>query len=173
MAARKNTATKKSTGKKATSKKASTKAVKKTTKKKTTTKKSTTAKSTTAKSTTTKSATTKSTKAAPKKAPSLTIASIAPSRDGSEWTLTLSDGRKTKVPSAAAQCVGVRVGGPWSVALAEDVEQAAFEQLLFTRAMDLLAKKGRTTNDALVKLLGGDAAARRAVAELKKHGWVS
>lgn len=110
--------------------------------------------------------------AKPAAAASLKVASVTPSRDGAAWTLTLSSGVKIKVPAAAAQSVGVRVGGPWTTKVADAVEQAAFEQMLFTRAMELLAKKGRTSTESLLEILGGDAKAKRAVAELKKHGWI-
>lgn len=144
--------------KKSTTKKAVKTATKKTTKK--TTKKVT-------KQATKKEATKKEATSA-----SLKIATVTPSRDGAVWTLAMSNGGKVKVPAAAAQSVGVRVGGPWSAKVADKVEQAAFEQVLFTRAMELLAKKGRTTTESLLKILGGDAKAKRAVAELKKHGWI-
>ena len=151
--------------KKSTTKKAVKTATKKTTKK--VTKKAATKKEATKKEATKKEATKKEATSA-----SLKIATVTPSRDGAVWTLAMSNGGKVKVPAAAAQSVGVRVGGPWSAKVADKVEQAAFEQVLFTRAMELLAKKGRTTTESLLKILGGDAKAKRAVAELKKHGWI-
>ena len=67
----------------------------------------------------------------------------------------------------------MRVGGAWSSALAARVESAADDQKVFLRAMEVLAKKGRTTATVLSKLLGGDVRAKRTVAALKKNGWIS
>jgi hypothetical protein len=112
-------------------------------------------------------------KATSKKAPAaLRVLKATPSRDGSMWTLSISNGAKPKVSAAAAQSAGVCVGGAWSDALAARVKAAAEDQSVFLRAMQVLAKKGRTTAPALTKLLGGDARAKRTVATLKKNGWI-
>ena len=111
-------------------------------------------------------------KPAAAKAASIKVMAATPSRDGAMWTLTLSDGAKAKVSAAAAQSAGVRVGGAWSAAIATRVQSAADDQKLFLRAMQVLAKKGRTGASALSKLLGGDARAKRTVAALKKNGWI-
>jgi len=103
----------------------------------------------------------------------LHVLSATPSRDGAMWTLSISNGAKAKVSAAAAQSAGVRVGGAWSDALAARVESAADDQKVFLRAMEVLAKKGRTTATVLSKLLGGDVRAKRTVAALKKNGWIS
>ncbi len=112
-------------------------------------------------------------KPAAAKAASIKVLAATPSRDGAAWTLSLSDGAKAKVSAAAAQSAGVRVGGAWSAAIATRVQSAADDQKLFLRAMQVLAKKGRTGASALSKLLGGDARAKRTVAALKKNGWIS
>lgn len=107
-----------------------------------------------------------------KKPVGATVAKVTPSRDGGSWTLAMSDGAKAKVSSAAAQSAGVRVGMRWTAATATRVEDAAQDQRLFLRAMQVLAKKGRTSGDALSKLLGGDARAKRTVVALRKNGWI-
>lgn len=112
-------------------------------------------------------------KPAAAKMPAIQVLAATPSRDGAMWTLSLSDGAKAKVSAAAAQSAGVRVGGAWSAAIATRVQSAADDQKLFLRAMQVLAKKGRTGASALSKLLGGDARAKRTVAALKKNGWIS
>jgi len=112
-------------------------------------------------------------KPATSKAASVKVLAATPSRDGAMWTLSLSNGAKAKVGSAAAQSAGVRVGGAWSASIATRVQSAADDQKLFLRAMQVLAKKGRTGASALSKLLGGDARAKRTVAALKKNGWIS
>lgn len=113
-------------------------------------------------------------KATSKKAPTaLRVLKATPSRDGSIWTLSISNGAKPKVSAAAAQSAGVCVGGAWSDALAARVQTAADDQRVFLRAMQVLAKKGRTSGPALTKLLGGDARAKRTVATLKKNGWIA
>lgn len=103
---------------------------------------------------------------------SIKILSATPSRDGAMWTLALTNGAKAKVSAAAAQSAGVRVGGAWSTAVAARVQSAADDQRLFLRAMQVLAKKGRTSASALSALLGGDARAKRTVSVLKKNGWI-
>ena len=120
-----------------------------------------------------KAATKKTATTKPGKQPaSLRIAKVTPSRDGAQWTLQLSDGAKVKVPMGAAQTVGLGVGSAWSGAVHARIEQAVAEQALFTRAMDALAGGGKHTPASLVKLLGGDAAARSTVAALRKTGWI-
>lgn len=106
------------------------------------------------------------------KAVAITVLKATPSRDGAMWTLSLSNGAKAKVSAAAAQSAGVRVGGGWSSALATRVQSAADDQKVFLRAMEMLAKNGRTSAAALSKLLGGDVRAKRTVAALKKNGWI-
>ena len=139
-------------------------------------KKKSSGKATSKKSSSKKAPTTKAptTKAPSKQAPAaLRVLKATPSRDGSMWTLSISNGAKPKVSAAAAQSAGVRVGGAWSDALAARVQAAADDQHVFLRAMQVLAKKGRTTAPALTKLLGGDARAQRTVATLKKNGWIA
>lgn len=101
------------------------------------------------------------------------IAAITPSRDGAWWTLVLAGGSKVRLSSASAQAAGVRVGGSWSPETARKVHRAAADLELFTRAMAELAEDGRLTRTELVARLGGDAAARRTVGSLARHGWVS
>ena len=127
--------------------------------------------------------TTKAAKSAPKAAKSTTkaaksaagvrIASITPTKDGAHWTLVLTSGARAKVASAPAQSAGVKVGGPWSAAVAQRVLEAAIEQEMFTRAMSLLARDGRMARADLAKELGSDPRARRTVASLVKHGWIA
>jgi hypothetical protein len=101
------------------------------------------------------------------------IAAITPSRDGAWWTLVLAGGSKVRLSSASAQAAGVRVGGSWSPETARKVHRAAADLELFTRAMAELAEDGRLSRTELVARLGGDAAARRTVGSLARHGWVS
>jgi hypothetical protein len=120
--------------------------------------------------------TTKAAKSAPKAAKSaagVRIASITPTKDGAHWTLVLTSGARAKVASAPAQSAGVKVGGPWSAAVAQRVLEAAIEQEMFTRAMSLLARDGRMARADLAKELGSDPRARRTVASLVKHGWIA
>lgn len=115
----------------------------------------------------------KSTTKAAKSAAGVRIASITPTKDGAHWTLVLTSGARAKVASAPAQSAGVKVGGPWSAAVAQRVLEAAIEQEMFTRAMSLLARDGRMARADLAKELGSDPRARRAVASLVKHGWIA
>jgi hypothetical protein len=118
----------------------------------------------------------KAAKAAPKAAKAaagVRIASITPSKDGAHWTLALTSGGRVKIASAPAQSSGVKVGGPWSAAVAQRVLEAAIEQEMFTRAMSLLARDGRMARKDLWRELGSDARARRTVASLVKHGWIA
>ena len=106
------------------------------------------------------------------KSSAIMVLKATPSRDGAMWTLSLSNGAKAKVSAAAAQSAGVRVGGGWTNALAARVQSAADDQKVFQRAMEVLAKKGRTSAAVLSKLLGGDVRAKRTVAALKQNGWI-
>jgi hypothetical protein len=115
----------------------------------------------------------KSTTKAAKSAAGVRIASITPTKDGAHWTLVLTSGARAKVASAPAQSAGVKVGGPWSAAVAQRVLEAAIEQEMFTRAMSLLARDGRMARADLAKELGSDPRARRTVASLVKHGWIA
>jgi hypothetical protein len=112
-------------------------------------------------------------KAPSKKTTAVTIVKATPSRSGAEWMLTLSDGGKAKVDSAAAQSIGVRVGGKWSDAVAARIAGASKDQALFTRAMHAISRKPATGRAALAKLLGGDDRAKATVAVLAKHGWIA
>ena len=129
------------------------------------------AKSTKAQKKATKSAIKSATKPVAK-AGAILVLKATPSRDGAMWTLSLSNGAKAKVSAAAAQSAGVRVGGAWTNALAARVQSAADDQKVFQRAMEVLAKKGRTSAAVLSKLLGGDVRAKRTVAALKQNGWI-
>jgi hypothetical protein len=130
------------------------------------------------KKTTTK--TTKATKATKAKAagkpvkaaPALAVRSVKPSRDGAQWSVTLSDGSKRAVGAAAAQSAGIGVGSAWTVALERRLAGIALEQESFRAAMELLATQGRMGRAALVKALGGDARAKATVESLAKNGWV-
>ncbi|MFM1803124.1 MAG: hypothetical protein RL136_3 [Planctomycetota bacterium] len=178
MAAKKATrkAVKKASG--TTSKKAVKKAVKKPAKK-AVKKAATKAPKTTSKKAVKKPAkqvakkTAKKTASAAKPARGERIAAITPSRDGAWWTLVLAGGSKVRLSSASAQAAGIRVGGSWSPETARKVHRAAADLELFTRAMAELAEDGRLTRTELVARLGGDAAARRTVGSLARHGWVS
>ncbi|MEY3027161.1 MAG: hypothetical protein RLZZ238_2058 [Planctomycetota bacterium] len=117
--------------------------------------------------------TAKKTASAAKPARGERIAAITPSRDGAWWTLVLAGGSKVRLSSASAQAAGVRVGGSWSPETARKVHRAAADLELFTRAMAELAEDGRLSRTELVARLGGDAAARRTVGSLARHGWVS
>lgn len=107
------------------------------------------------------------------KAASLRVAKVTPSRDGLRWTIALSDGAKHAVSAAAAQSVGVRVGGAWSGSTGTKLRNAEADQELFKRAMSVLSKRGRMAGPALEKLLGSDPRAKRTVAALKRNGWIA
>lgn len=173
-AATKKAAIKKAVTKKAVTKKASTSKV--------AIKKAATARTSTARTTTKKAA---PKRAAPRKtttakavsaksaAKGVRIASIEPVGDGAVWSLTLADGKRTKVAAAAAQSIGIRVGGMWSDATIARAAQATDDLKSFSKAMKLLARSGPMTYDALVAKLGNDTRAKRTVAALVSTGWVA
>lgn len=183
-AAIKKAAIKKAVTKKAVTKKASTSkvAIKKAATAKTSTPRTSTAKTSTARTTTKKAA---PKRAAPRKpttakavsaksaAKGVRIASIEPVGDGTVWSLTLADGKRTKVAAAAAQSIGIRVGGMWSDATIARAAQATDDLKSFSKAMKLLARSGPMTYDALVAKLGNDTRAKRTVAALVSTGWVA
>lgn len=183
-AAIKKAAIKKAVTKKAVTKKASTSkvAIKKAATAKTSTPRTSTAKTSTARTTTKKAA---PKRAAPRKpttakavsaksaAKGVRIASIEPVGDGAVWSLTLADGKRTKVAAAAAQSIGIRVGGMWSDATIARAAQATDDLKSFSKAMKLLARSGPMTYDALVAKLGNDTRAKRTVAALVSTGWVA
>ena len=193
-AATKKAAIKKAVTKKAVTKKASTSkvAIKKAATAKTSTAKTSTPRTSTAKTSTAKTSTARTTtkKAAPKRAAprkpttakavsaksaakGVRIASIEPVGDGTVWSLTLADGKRTKVAAAAAQSIGIRVGGMWSDATIARAAQATDDLKSFSKAMKLLARSGPMTYDALVAKLGNDTRAKRTVAALVSTGWVA
>ena len=193
-AAIKKAAIKKAVTKKAVTKKASTSkvAIKKAATAKTSTAKTSTAKTSTPRTSTAKTSTARTTtkKAAPKRAAprkpttakavsaksaakGVRIASIEPVGDGTVWSLTLADGKRTKVAAAAAQSIGIRVGGMWSDATIARAAQATDDLKSFSKAMKLLARSGPMTYDALVAKLGNDTRAKRTVAALVSTGWVA
>ena len=193
-AAIKKAAIKKAVTKKAVTKKASTSkvAIKKAATAKTSTAKTSTAKTSTPRTSTAKTSTARTTtkKAAPKRAAprkpttakavsaksaakGVRIASIEPVGDGTVWSLTLADGKRTTVAAAAAQSIGIRVGGMWSDATIARAAQATDDLKSFSKAMKLLARSGPMTYDALVAKLGNDTRAKRTVAALVSTGWVA
>jgi len=151
--------------KKKTARKTSKKVAKKTVAKKTL------AKKTVAKKAPAKKAPAKRTPA--KKPTSVVIASITPTKDGASWTVKTNTGDAIKLPTGAAQSAGIKVGGAWSPTVLGRVLEAQRDQELFTKAMALLAKDGKTSRAQLEKSLGGDAGAKRAVATLAKNGWIA
>lgn len=190
----KKAAIKKAVTKKAVTKKASTSkvAIKKAATAKTSTAKTSTPKTSTPRTSTAKTSTARTTtkKAAPKRAAprkpttakavsaksaakGVRIASIEPVGDGTVWSLTLADGKRTKVAAAAAQSIGIRVGGMWSDATIARAAQATDDLKSFSKAMKLLARSGPMTYDALVAKLGNDTRAKRTVAALVSTGWVA
>jgi len=108
-----------------------------------------------------------------KKAAAVVIASITPTKDGASWTVKTNTGDAIKLPTGAAQSAGIKVGGAWSPTVLGRVLEAQRDQELFTKAMALLAKDGKTSRAQLEKSLGGDAGAKRAVATLAKNGWIA
>jgi len=167
----KKTAVKKTTAKKAPMKKTAAKktAVKKTTAKKAAMKK-TAAKKTAVKKTAVKKSAVKKTVA--KKSPTR-IESITPSKNGTTWTVALAGGTSAQMSSASAQRAEIRVGGEWDAAAQKRVNDATNEQALMTRAMSELAKNGKTSKAAMVKVLGNDARANATVATLASNGWIA
>ena len=178
-AAIKKAAIKKAVTKKAVTKKASTSkvAIKKSATAKTSTAKTSTARTTTKKAAPKRAAPRKPTTAkavsAKSAAKGVRIASIEPVGDGTVWSLTLADGKRTKVAAAAAQSIGIRVGGMWSDATIARAAQATDDLKSFSKAMKLLARSGPMTYDALVAKLGNDTRAKRTVAALVSTGWVA
>ena len=188
-AAIKKAAIKKAVTKKAVTKGASTSkvAIKKAATAKTSTAKTSTPRTSTAKTSTARTTTKKAApkRAAPRKpttakavsaksaAKGVRIASIEPVGDGTVWSLTLADGKRTKVAAAAAQSIGIRVGGMWSDATIARAAQATDDLKSFSKAMKLLARSGPMTYDALVAKLGNDTRAKRTVAALVSTGWVA
>ena len=178
-AATKKAAIKKAAIKKAVTKKASTSkvAIKKSATAKTSTAKTSTARTTTKKAAPKRAAPRKPTTAkavsAKSAAKGVRIASIEPVGDGTVWSLTLADGKRTKVAAAAAQSIGIRVGGMWSDATIARAAQATDDLKSFSKAMKLLARSGPMTYDALVAKLGNDTRAKRTVAALVSTGWVA
>ena len=178
-AAIKKAAIKKAVTKKAVTKKASTSkvAIKKAATAKTSTAKTSTARTTTKKAAPKRAAPRKPTTAkavsAKSAAKGVRIASIEPVGDGTVWSLTLADGKRTKVAAAAAQSIGIRVGGMWSDATIARAAQATDDLKSFSKAMKLLARSGPMTYDALVAKLGNDTRAKRTVAALVSTGWVA
>ena len=178
-AAVKKAAIKKAVTKKAVTKKASTSkvAIKKAATAKTSTAKTSTARTTTKKAAPKRAAPRKPTTAkavsAKSAAKGVRIASIEPVGDGTVWSLTLADGKRTKVAAAAAQSIGIRVGGMWSDATIARAAQATDDLKSFSKAMKLLARSGPMTYDALVAKLGNDTRAKRTVAALVSTGWVA
>ena len=174
--AAKKTAVKKSAVKKTAVKKS---AVKKTAAKKTAVKKSAVKKSAVKKSAVKKTAVKKTTvkksavkKTAAKKS-STRIESITPSKNGTIWTVALAGGTSAQMSSASAQRAEIRVGGEWNAAAQKRVNDATNEQALMTRAMSELAKNGKTSKAAMVKVLGNDARANATVATLASNGWIA
>ena len=178
-AAIKKAAIKKAVTKKAVTKKASTSkvAIKKAATARTSTAKTSTARTTTKKAAPKRAAPRKPTTAkavsAKSAAKGVRIASIEPVGDGTVWSLTLADGKRTKVAAAAAQSIGIRVGGMWSDATIARAAQATDDLKSFSKAMKLLARSGPMTYDALVAKLGNDTRAKRTVAALVSTGWVA
>jgi len=103
----------------------------------------------------------------------ISVAKVTPSRDGLRWTVALSDGASHKVSSAAAQSLGIAVGGAWGAGTLSRVAGAEKDQELFKRAMAALAKRGKMEAPTLEKLLGGDPRAKRTVAALRRNGWIA
>jgi hypothetical protein len=108
-----------------------------------------------------------------KKPAAVVIASITPTKDGASWTVKTNTGDAIKLPTGAAQSAGIKVGGAWSPTVLGRVLEAQRDQELFTKAMAMLAKDGKTSRAQLEKSLGGDAGAKRAVATLAKNGWIA
>lgn len=106
------------------------------------------------------------------KSATLAIRSIQPSRDGTQWIATLTDGSKRAAGASAAQSAGMKVGAAWSSAFERKLATIATDQASFLSAMELLATRGKMNRPSLEKALGGDARARRTVATLARNGWV-
>jgi len=84
-----------------------------------------------------------------KKPAAVVIASITPTKDGASWTVKTNTGDAIKLPTGAAQSAGIKVGGAWSPTVLGRVLEAQRDQELFTKAMALLAKDGKTSRAQL------------------------
>jgi len=100
------------------------------------------------------------------------VVSIAPARDGAMWKLTLSDRRTITVPADAAQSAKIKIGATWTARVATRIEDATQDLAAFQQALKLLGSGTRLSYDALVAKLGGDARARRTLADLVAAGWI-
>ncbi|MDI9404954.1 MAG: hypothetical protein QM516_13890 [Limnohabitans sp.] len=100
------------------------------------------------------------------------VVSITPARDGAMWKLTLSDRRTITVPADAAQSAKIKIGATWTARVATRIQDATQDLAAFQQALKLLGSGTRLSYDALVAKLGGDARARRTVADLVAAGWV-
>jgi hypothetical protein len=101
-----------------------------------------------------------------------TIATIALSRDGAWWNITLSTKRRVRIAAGAALAARVRIGGRWTKSLETRIERLANEQKAYALALELLAKDPRLTKAQLTTRLGGDHGARETVRGLVEHGWL-
>lgn len=122
-----------------------------------------------------KKAVKKAAKKAVKSAPATTtatIATIALSRDGAWWNITLSTKRRVRIAAGAALAARVRIGGRWTKSLETRIDRLANEQKAYALALELLAKDPRLTKAQLTTRLGGDQGARETVRGLVEHGWL-
>ncbi|MCX5651479.1 MAG: hypothetical protein NTU45_08855 [Planctomycetota bacterium] len=101
-----------------------------------------------------------------------TIATIALSRDGAWWNITLSTNRHVRIAAGAALAARVRIGGRWTKSLETRIDRLANEQKAYALALELLAKDPRLTKAQLTTRLGGDHSARETVRGLVEHGWL-
>jgi hypothetical protein len=101
-----------------------------------------------------------------------TIATIALSRDGAWWNITLSTKRRVRIAAGAALAARVRIGGRWTKSLETRIDRLANEQKAYALALELLAKDPRLTKAQLTTRLGGDHGARETVRSLVEHGWL-
>ena len=101
-----------------------------------------------------------------------TIATIALSRDGAWWNITLSTKRRVRIAAGAALAARVRIGGRWTKSLETRIDRLANEQKAYALALELLAKDPRLTKTQLTTRLGGDQGARETVRGLVEHGWL-
>jgi hypothetical protein len=101
-----------------------------------------------------------------------TIATIALSRDGAWWNITLSTKRRVRIAAGAALAARVRIGGRWTKSLETRIDRLANEQKAYALALELLAKDPRLTKAQLTTRLGGDQGARETVRGLVEHGWL-
>jgi hypothetical protein len=110
--------------------------------------------------------------AKPAAAATATIATIALSRDGAWWNITLSTNRRVRIAAGAALAARVRIGGRWTKSLETRIDRLANEQKAYALALELLAKDPRLTKAQLTTRLGGDHGARETVRGLVEHGWL-